>query len=379
MLTLAALGFVLLTPEAQAGRCDSLIREASSVSGTRLVSTFTHLAQCDSALATEHYHQAFMARAKDADTLVALSMAAIEADVWNPVWEQLSKITSYDARDEIAQRVGEACTSDPKIVTFLQGAYSGIRSTIDFRQWDDAYIACPSDELTTWMTLKVEAPPESVFDEKFDALLSVYVSRMGVRALPHLSTAAIAAAENGPYDSILLQMDTAVQPELGERMSSEDKQALEDSLVAVAQAVSPNKARAVADRLANAGSEAAAVELLPIVYRDRIQSGGSFLYGAVAVETGECKGEKTAVLHLASVHEPGKRWFVQSSVEDPIRAAKAKLSKCSSLDNNWVVIITPEPLTNSKELDKWSRGLEEQWMNKGFVTKVQNEKTIKLP
>jgi hypothetical protein len=191
--------------------------------------------------------------------------------------------------------------------------------------------------------------------------------------------AAIAAAENGPYDSILIQMDAAVKPELGERMSASDQQALVGALFDVAKAVSPTKARSVADRLANAGSEEAAVKLLTTVYQDRIQSGGGFLYGAMAIETGECKGEKTAILHLAAVHEPGKRWFIQPSIEDPIREVKARLSKCSTDGKDWIVVLTPEPVTNGKELDKWSAGLKEQWTTRGYTTKVQNERPIKLP
>ena len=321
-----------------------------------------------------------MGRAKDVDTLVALSMAAIEADVWNPVWEQLSKVTSYDARDEIAESVGASCTDNPKVITFLQGAYLGIRSTIDFRQWDDAYLSCESDDLTTWLQTKVESPPNSIFDERFDALLTIFVDRQRASALPHLATAAIAAAESGPYDSILLQMDAAVQPSLGARMSDADKQALETALVQVAQAVTPAKAKAVADRLANAGSEAAAVQLLPAIYSDRSHSDGSFLYGALAIETGDCGNKgKQAVLHLAEVREPGKRWMVQPDIEGPIRGVKAKLSKCSNDGGEWTVMVTPEPVSSSKEIEAWAEEHLQQWNGKGFESKIQKEKAIRLP
>ena len=51
-------------------------------------------------------------------------------------------------------------------------------------------------------------------------------------ALPHLQTAALKAAQNnGPFDSIIIQMNAAVEPGLGETMSEENKVALEDAFL----------------------------------------------------------------------------------------------------------------------------------------------------
>ena len=169
-----------------------------------------------------------------------------------------------------------------------------------------------------------------MFDDKYNALLSVVGTRLKADALPIFTKAAIKAADNGPFDAILMQMESAVQPGIGEPIKPEDKVRLESSLVEIASNVNREKARSVADRLANAGAEAAAASLLPSVYPDRVDEDGGFLYGAASIERATCKGEKTAVLHVARVEEPGSRWIILNDVRAPLRALKPRLGKCDA-------------------------------------------------
>jgi hypothetical protein len=375
MLTLA-FGLLMSTSPAQAGKCDAQVKKAESAKGIAIGAAFADLAKCDTSIAEEQYLK-LLAGATDSDALVELSMAAVRFEVWNPVWGELGKISSYEARDEVAQRIGAACTTEPKVVSFLQGAYFGLRD-IDFKQWDDAFRACESEDLTKWLTQQVEAPPDKMFDEKFNALLEVYVKKVGPAALGPLSKSAIKAANAGPFDAILLQMDSAVAPGLGESMTTENQQALEKALIEIAKGVAPEKSKAVADRLASAGSEAAAARLLPSIYPKLVQSGGSFLYGGAAVEAGDCKGVKTAVVHYATVTEPGKRWNVLSSLDVPMRAAKPKLAKCTLEEGGWPVAITPNPVSGSKEIEAWVQSVSKQWAERGYEVKTQEEKGVKL-
>jgi hypothetical protein len=247
MLSLA-LTLLLSTPDAQAaGKCDALVKKAEAAKGTDLATAFTNLAGCDHKLAEDSYMK-LLSNAADSDALVAYSLAAIKLDIWNPVWGELSKIPDYSARDEVASRVGAACATEPKVTAFLQGAYFGLRD-IEFSQWDDAFAACENTSLSDWLTTQVSAPPEKLYDEKFNALMGIYVNKQRAAALPVLSKAAVKAAKAGPFDAILQQMDAAVAPSLGETLSEEDKAALEKALIEVAKGVDPEKAKLVADRL----------------------------------------------------------------------------------------------------------------------------------
>jgi hypothetical protein len=217
-----------------------------------------------------------------------------------------------------------------------------------------------------------------MFDDKYNALLSVVGTRQGPEALTVYAKAAIKAADSGPFDAILMQMEAAVQPGIGEPIVPENKARLEAALVEIASNVSKEKARSVADRLANAGATTAAAGLLPKVYPDLVDESGGFLYGAASVERADCDGTKSVVLHVARVEEPGKRWIILNDVRAPLQSVKPRLSKCTSEGSEWGVSTTPEPVANSKAVDAWTDTLEAQWEGKGYDVSVRKEKTISL-
>ena len=371
------IGLALTASTASAANCDALVQKAESQSGTDLVATFEQLVSCDKDRASAVYKASFLRRATDLDTLHALSMAAINTEVWTPVWKQLEFVKDYGLRNEVTVRIGAECAQNPKITKFLETSYLALKG-IEFERWKKAFVACEDKALTTWMQTSVEQPPAKQFDEKFTALVGIYTEKARQSALPALTKGAIAAASNGgPFDTILVQMDAAVTPALGGEMSADDKTALEASLVEVATNVDTEKARTVADRLANAGAETAAARLLPRLYPDRIQAGARFLYGAASVEAGDCSGTKSAIVHVASVTDPGKRWNILSDVEAPMRALKPKLKKCSA-EGEWSVATTPEPLQNAKAMEDWIAEIEKNWADKGYEVKTAKEKGIDL-
>jgi hypothetical protein len=374
MLNLA-LGLALLSPPAAAGPCDGIVKKAATAKGEALAAAYGELARCDKAVAEAEY-KTFMKGATDTDALHALSLAAIRAEVWNPVWKQLEYL-DYATRDEVAERLGEACATEPKVVTFLSSSYLALRD-IEFQRWGRAFNACTAAELDAWVLSQVESPPDQLFDEKYNSVVTMFVKKQRAAALPALARGAIKAAANGPYDALLMQMDEAVSGELGGERSAADAQALEAALVEVASNVDPQKAKAVADRLAAAGSGAAAARLLPRIFPDRVQPGGGFLYGAASVEEGDCGGEKSVVIHLAEVTDPGRRWLILPEVEKPLRAVKPKLAKCTAAAGDWPVATSPEPLKSAKDVEAWAATLEKAWSDKGYTVKVQAEKVIAL-
>ncbi|MDG1480838.1 MAG: hypothetical protein P8R54_14680 [Myxococcota bacterium] len=375
MFTSILVGITLMTPDASAGKCDSLLKQSRSASGSNLIRTFERLATCDSTMAENNFHQ-IMTRATDAESLTNLSMAAINADIWSPVWTMPGKISSYEARDEITNAIGGQCASNDKVVTFLQGAYAGIKA-IEFQQWDDAFVSCESAPLNDWMVQQIENPPEKLFDDKFDKLVDIIVEKQRSAAVPHLITGAIKAADNGPFNKMVDSISAAIIPNLG-RPSAAETQAVQDALVQVAQGVSAEKAKLVAESLAANDAMEAAISLLPTIYSDRIQGNGGFLYGVAAVETGECKGVKTAVIHHAQVSESGSLWSIEGQVEDTIRASKTRLKKCTIDDGDWETRVTFEPLASGSDIGSWVDEWAEQLRGQDFEVSIKSEKPISL-
>lgn len=358
---------------AEAGKCDAYVNKAATQEGAALVRTFAQLARCDKNMAEDNFLGAFLPRAKDLDTLVQLSETAITAEVWNPTWKMLGRIKDYGTRNDVASEIGAKCSSNPQVMKFLQGAYFALKN-IEFSQWDDAYLSCEAEELNTWLVSQAENPPAQESDEKYNSLLTILVKAKRKDALPHLQTAALKAAKNnGPFDTIIIQMNAAVEPGLGETMSEEDKTALEEAFMNVAQEV-PSKAELIAQQLATLGSDRSS-DLLKLIYADRMTD-GRLTYGAIAVEAGECKGKKQAILHLAEVSDPAKRMVILQDVTEPLRSSKPKLKKCETSD--WPISTTPEPIKSSDDLDALIQTLTEKYEQDGFKVKVVKEATITL-
>jgi hypothetical protein len=375
-VTLSAL-FVLFHAGVAHAKCETLTQGIANLGADQLVAQYKQVMKCDIKTANQVFPQ-FMRAAGDTDTLVALSLAAIDADVWNPVWEMIGKLTSYDVRDEVANRVGMTCASDPKVVGFLKGAYFALRD-IDFLQWDDALVTCEDTEFQNWLVEQVGKPPPKLYDDKWGALMAAVVHRLGPTSLPLLAKAGIAAAANGgPLDAILAQMDSAVAPALGYDLTPENRQLLEETLVGMARQLPPEKALAVADRLATSGSDARAAELLPIVYPGR-QQNGFFAWGGASIEAGTCNGQKQAIVHYAAILEPGKRWIMTGVAEPTLKDFKPKLTAKCQVTTPWPVVLSTEPLKSATDAATWALSVVKTWEEKGFVVKTKDEKTVELP
>ncbi len=367
--------FAALSAPAPAASCDYLISQAPGLRGQAVVTGFKQLVACDKELAKRHYFK-FMQQATELDVLVPLSHAAIDAEIWTPVWEMIGKISDYDARDEVAGAIGVFCAEDPKVVGFLQGAYFALRD-IEFKQWDNALVTCQSEKFDSWLSENLVKPPQTTFDEKWATLGRAQIARRGVDALEPLTQAAIYAANNeGPFEQALSLMEESIAQDFGDPRP-EDVSALNEALIAVAGQVPAEGARSIADRLLNFGDEAAAAALLPTIYPDRVQPGGGFLYGAVAVE--DCAGDEQAYLHAAAISEGGDHYVVTSLVEDAMRSGiKAKLGKCDVV-TPWPVHISDQPLASKGELDALLEAVASDYEARGYSvkSKVEKDRSIK--
>ncbi|TVQ91318.1 MAG: hypothetical protein EA397_09660 [Deltaproteobacteria bacterium] len=363
---------LLTLPSIASANCDHLVRKAATAKGDALISAYRSLIQCDKGAAEASYND-FLKQTGDVPTMVQLSLAAIDEQVYKPVWESLERIP-YNVRDETATAIGETCLEHPQVVVFLKGAYFGLKS-IQFSQWDDAFVSCPSDDIEGWVEGRIKDPPAFTFDEKYNTILSIWTARKGAEALPALKSAAITAAQkDGPFLPILEAMDRSVQPETyGQDPDPAHIGALRGALVEIAGGVDPNKARQVADRLFNAGAESEAASLLPKIFPDRVQSDGTMLYGVATIEA--C--EDQVMLHVTEVTEPASRWSIQTDVETKARSVKSRL-KCKA-DEPWPVVVSPEPFADSKAVSAWADELASQWEAQGKTVKSKSASKISLP
>lgn len=371
-LARVAVLFALAAPNlAFAASCDVPLKKVPVTKGPGVVGVLKELYACDKGTAEGNF-ETLMKQSGDTETLTALALTAIDNKSFKPVWDMMEKIPDYSARKLVAKDVGAACGEHADLQPFLQGAYFALRD-VQFMQWKPALSACTAPPVQAWIEATAKAPPTSTFDDKYSAILTVYVDQKKLDALPVLETAAATAAKNGgPLGEILDKMDSAVEPEMGEEMKPENKQALTDALIRVAGGAPPEKAKEIADRLFNAGATDAAATLLPKIYPDRVV-GGRLSYGFAALEI--C--DKEMVLHYAIATDPAKRWSVQGDVEPLARAFKPKL-KCTPTEP-WTVAITPEPLANAAALEPWAAEIAAGYTKKGLTVKNQKEKDAALP
>jgi len=355
---------------ANAAKCSAYVTQGANQKGAELVRTFSKLAACDKDMANENFTGAFLPRATDFDTLVSLTETAINAKVWDATWKMLPAIKDYGVGNDIAAEMGKRCSDNPEILQFLQGGYFALKNN-DFMQWDDAYVACENEKMTTWFNQQVTNPPSGAFNEKYNTLLDMLIKKDGVNSLPLMQEAALKAADDGPFDSILNHMNAAIQPELGSTMSDENRTAFENAVLNIAQEA-PHKALELAQQL-NAVQSTKSGELLKLIYADRL-SDGLLTYGVAAIEAGECKGKKQAFIHYAKVTDPAKRMVILPDVIDTMKAVKAK-SKCET--EEWVVTPTSEPVIDGN-VDAFLSELQSKYEGEGYKVKLIAEDTIAL-
>lgn len=353
----------LTASEARAGSCDKLVAPATTAKGAALVTAWKKLADCDPSVAGREYER-FMVASGDLQTLTDLTLAAVDGDAWNAVWQGMGRVP-YEHRTELAKAVGATCDARVKVLPFLEGAYTALKGA-DFESWQPAFEACRAAPLDAFLERVIADPPASPYNEKYHGAMRAFADHKGADAVPTLEAAAIlAGTRGGPFSSVLDVIKEAIQP--SGRLSDADRAAYEASLTRVALAVPVASARLVADKLLNAGSEAAAASLLAARYADRME-GGALRWVAAAVEA--CDGD--AVVHWVTWTEAPTRWEVQQGATEALRAVPAKL-KCKT-DGAWPVVSSDEPLRAAADADAWLTQAEQPWVAKGVKVKRKQEK-----
>jgi len=375
---MSALIFLLLGGTANA-KCEGYVRKAASTKGKAVIKNFKQAHACDIIVAQNNFFE-FMKSANDLETLTQFTLAAIKLDpsYWISVTKVPGKIKNYQLRDSLTKALGGYCEENPELRLFLQKTYEKMGDT-EFKRWDDAYIVCQHEEINSWIVEQAEKPPEKVYSGKYNAIMDILRAKKGIEALSHLEKAAISASKNGPYKDVLIKISETVTPGLGEEISADNRKRFEETLLNIANNVEVSKTTEVAHQLAASGSEQKAATLLPKIYPNVYTDG--FLYGAAAIELANCKkkndkkDKKEAVVHVAEVHDKKVLWSIREKASEQLLASKAKLAKCEK-EGEWVVVITKEPISSSKDIKAWSQEIIEKYKGSGYKTKLQKEKKI---
>jgi hypothetical protein len=361
----------LIPASATAGSCDGYVRQADKATGAALVKAYKSVITCDRAQAQTSFAR-FMLKATDMDTLVPLTLAAIDAELFQPVWDMTERLP-YEYHVPLAEALGAACAEHPNVEPFVKGGYAVLKST-QFVSWKPVLSACRTPSLDAWMLDLVASPPKSPYNDKYNTIITTYTALHRMAALPVLEKAAIAAGNGGgPFNNIIETIQQAMQPaNYADKVSDEDRMITETLLVNVANAVPPEQARLVADRLYTAGNPELAASLLPAVYPNRVQDDGSLLWAGAAIET--CDG--AASVHWVSFTSAPTLWDITEQVSQPLRGAKPKL-KCAA-EGDWPIFVTDAPLTDDTAVDLWIDSLVTEWTGKSLKVKAVQEKKLVL-
>ena len=357
-------------------KCEGYVRKAAASKGKKVIKNFEMTHKCDKETAKANFFE-FMKSANDLETLRIFTLKAIELDpfYWEYVGRIPGKIPDYKLRDSLTQNLGTGCSEQEQLRSFLQTAYITMGDN-DFSRWDGAFLNCTHEGFEKWLIEKIESPPQQKFSDKYNTLLDIMRKKHGAELLPHLEKAAIAAAQNGPYSDILTRISDAVAPTIGAEMSAENREKLESTLLSIAKKVDKTKATDVAYQLAASGSEEKAAQLMPTIYAE-YYTNNSFLYGVAALEMANCPKGKEAVIHLSELTDKKIVWSVREEASTSLRASKPKLSKCTS-DGEWSIVLTPTPVSTSKDIKKWAGDLQKEYKDKGYKVRIQKEKKITI-
>ena len=357
-------------------KCEGYVRKAANAKGKVVIQNFQKAYACDPEVARANFFE-FMKSANDLDTLQRFTLAAIELDpiFWDHAGKIPEKIPDYSMRDDLTKNLGAECGEYESLRKFMQASYITMGGN-EFNRWDEAYTNCKHEAIDSWLVERVENPPKQQFSAKYNTLLDIIAKKKGRTALSHFEAAAIAAAESGPYKDIIRKITDTVAPNIGEQMTSENREALEKSLLNIAQKVDKTKAKDVAFQLAAAGSEEKAAQLLPTIYSELYNNG--FVYGVAAVELAKCKSDqKEAVIHFAELEDTKIVWSVLETATETLKGSKPKLRKCES-EGDWNIVLTSTPIQSNKDIKPWTLSLKEDYEKKGYKVKLQKEKKISI-
>lgn len=353
-MSFLALALSLLLAQPVHAACDSKALKArmASASQSEAPAVFLELAACDPKVALEQANGAFQKIYPSAEGEKA-AIAALKVGAGEVVRAWITRQIS-DERARTINSLGEQCRANPNIMSFFVESQKALGDQFWRERWHRGLAACREAPIQELLRSALLAPnPDS---SRFGSILEVYARNLGKGAFPLLEQLATTSSPENQLHVMSAFSDAAgVGSENGT-----DPEAAREAIATIVKVAPKITTRAVEQaRIAveSLGDPTTADQLAAVRYAALKQADGSFLWGAITIETVKCKNEKTTIAaHAGVVIEPGHRW------PDQMQAATEQLVKKSwELDTaesckgtgTLSVVIPPEPFADMKAFETW--------------------------
>ncbi|MCB9780120.1 MAG: hypothetical protein H6742_16255 [Alphaproteobacteria bacterium] len=298
-----------LAAPALAQDCDTkaLTKEIADASPVAVGTLYVKLAQCDPAAAKKLSDKELL-RVLPGDEGDAAAVAAVEIGATGALIAWTDAMISKDRSRTIAA-LGKACDSSKPVETFLIGAKASMGEKYWQERWFRALTDCSSDAAGASLAEELD---KGVGADKtrFFGVLEVYSRSQGAKAIPKLQELAGKLTDGEGLTYIVNAFPDAANVGSVEGADPEAARAAVAAIRGLGPSLPPKAVDAARVALRSLGDEEAADAMAGERYRDLRREDGSFLWGAVAVESASCKkGKETWVrVHHGKVLGRGMTW-----------------------------------------------------------------------
>jgi hypothetical protein len=306
MLSALAVSTLLSLGAPRAQDCDAkaLASRLDNASAHSTAASFVALAGCDPESARQTLPAAFE-RMLYGDQAQAAVTAAIQLDSADEARTWIAQLFP-DERVRLLKGLGERCAQDPAIASFLLDSPAALGERFWDDRWHRALIPCQDNGVKVLLTTTLQDRETQNHTTRFDSVLDVFIDHAGPDAIPWLK-ALMPAVREANQESVVAAFAAAagapgpVEPKVAREVVA--------SLQELAPELSPAgvyRARKVLEAI---GDQASADGLVCMRYWDRLHTPGFLMWGAVVVETAECKNGKVRIeAHHVLVQDRCKRW-----------------------------------------------------------------------
>jgi hypothetical protein len=299
----AALSTPALAQEAcDAGQLATDLKEASPQGAAR---AFTALASCDAAKAKAMAGSELPRVLSGMDGSEAL-VAAVEIGAIDAATAWTGALQS-DERAGAIRALGDACSESEAIQAFFVERAETLGDEFWAQRWYRALAGCQAESVQALLSAQLDQGIGSERGRYF-GVLETYARNAGAGAIDKLVE--IAGHEEAEIQINAVQFFAdAAQVGSMEGMDLETAGKAIDAINALAPSLTGKAIEQARITLTSLQDEASADALAGVRYKDRVQADGTFMWGAITVESATCKnGKPSQRFQVAKVIEGGQTW-----------------------------------------------------------------------